>query len=126
MNCVRPWRLKAPKPPLLFLTFFDVNARLADAFYFLRLIEAYDASLRRIYESYKEFNSRPTIDLTPNAFIRTLPNMNVSAVEKSNLIRRRELIMNRVGSHGSISRPEALGLLGVGQTAAGLILRALV
>lgn len=54
------------------------NKNLADIFYRLRLIEAYGIGVPKIHDCYAESNSKPSIEITDNAFKLTLPNMNYS------------------------------------------------
>ena len=49
------------------------NPRLANVFYRMKWIESYGTGLQRIKESYKESSSKPLWQVSPNAFVVTLP-----------------------------------------------------
>ena len=59
------------------------NRKLAEIFHRLRLIESYGTGIRKIYALYRNCSAQPCIEVTPNTFKLTLPNMNAaSAVGK--------------------------------------------
>lgn len=58
------------------------NQRLANIFYRLKLIEAYGTGIMKINESYGDYNVKPKIETTSNAFKITLPNTNFRAKER--------------------------------------------
>ena len=101
------------------------NSELAEVFYRLQLIEAYGTGIQKIYEAYKTSLAQPKIEVTPNVFKIILPNLNNAPVVNARETPE-EHIMQYVHEHGSINRKQAEHLLGVSQTAAGLILRRLV
>jgi hypothetical protein len=98
---------------------------LAEVFYRLQLIEAYGTGIQKIFEAYKTSLAQPKIEVTPNVFKMILPNLNIASIinEKET---PEERIMQYVHENGSINRKQAEHLLGVSQTAAGLVLRGLV
>jgi len=100
------------------------NANLAAVFYRLQLIEAYGTGILKIFESYKSIPKQPKIDVTPNVFKLTLPNVN--SVGTSVDLTPRDSVLLYVREHGSINRKQAEKLLGVSQTAAGVILKKMV
>jgi len=100
------------------------NANLAAVFYRLQLIEAYGTGILKIFEAYKSAPKQPRIDITPNVFKLTLPNMN--AVMASVDPTPRDTVMRYIREHGSINRKQAEELLGVSQTAAGMVLKKMV
>ncbi|WP_368384650.1 ATP-binding protein, partial [[Clostridium] scindens] len=53
------------------------NARLANVFYRLELIEAYGTGIQKIFKSYEDTSKKPRIETSDNAFKVTLPNLNV-------------------------------------------------
>jgi ATP-dependent DNA helicase RecG len=57
------------------------NKNLADIFHRLNFIEAYGTGIRRIFALYKDCPILPAIDVTPNSFKITLPNINTSKGE---------------------------------------------
>ncbi|MCL2020432.1 MAG: putative DNA binding domain-containing protein [Oscillospiraceae bacterium] len=54
------------------------NKKLAEIFLRLNFIEAYGTGIRRIFALYENCSASPTIDVTPNSFKLTLPNMNMA------------------------------------------------
>jgi ATP-dependent DNA helicase RecG len=100
------------------------NTNLAAVFYRLQLIEAYGTGILKIFEAYKTAPRQPKIDVTPNVFKLTLPNMNAATpIVDPN---PRDSVLRYVHEHGSIGRKQAEGLLGVSQTAAGVVLKKMV
>ncbi|GHU95175.1 ATPase AAA [Clostridia bacterium] len=100
------------------------NANLAAVFYRLQLIEAYGTGILKIFEAYKAAPKQPKIDITPNVFKLTLPNLN--AVAASVEPTPQDSVLRYVREHGSISRKQAEDLLGVSQTAAGVVLKKMI
>jgi ATP-dependent DNA helicase RecG len=100
------------------------NANLAAVFYRLQLIEAYGTGILKIFEAYKTAPKQPKIEVTPNVFKLILPNLN--AAKASVDLAPRDSVMSYVRKNGSINRKQAEEVLGVNQTAAGLVLRKLV
>ena len=100
------------------------NTALAAAFYRLNLIEAYGTGILKIFEAYKNAAMQPKIEVTPNVFKMTLPNLNAEeAATFGKATSRQEKILEYVHKNGSINRKEAEQLLGLSQTAVGLMLR---
>jgi ATP-dependent DNA helicase RecG len=54
------------------------NPRLAAVFYRLRLIEAYGTGMPKIFQAYGDEAPAPDIQVTPNVFKITLPNVNAA------------------------------------------------
>jgi len=52
------------------------NPKLAQIFFRLKHIEAYGTGIRRIYDLYRNSDTKPEIAVTENTFRITLPNMN--------------------------------------------------
>lgn len=52
------------------------NEKLANVFFRLHHIESYGTGLRRIMKLYEDYSVKPNIDVFPNAFVITLPNLN--------------------------------------------------
>ncbi|MCL2323175.1 MAG: putative DNA binding domain-containing protein [Oscillospiraceae bacterium] len=104
------------------------NPELAAIFYRLQLIEAYGTGILKIFEAYKPSFQQPKIEVTPNVFKMILPNLNA---ESSEVIANTQQIPHErieqfVRKHGSINRKQAEELLGLSQTAAGIILRKMI
>lgn len=113
------------------------NPRLASVFYRLQLIEAYGTGVKKIMKAYESSPAQPRIETTHNAFKITLPNVNAmreseeapAAIEEgaSPVIgRHEEKIIRFLAEHPTITRLEVQELLGVGQSTAGRILKAMV
>jgi ATP-dependent DNA helicase RecG len=101
------------------------NSNLAEVFYRLQLIEAYGTGIQKIFEAYKTSLLQPKIEVTPNVFKMILPNLNTAPVFYGNEMPEKR-IMQYAQENGSINRKQAEYLLGISQTAAGIILRKLV
>ena len=105
------------------------NPNLANVFYRLHLIEAYGTGMKKILGAYGEEQRKPDIQLSHHAFKITLPNRNWSGrVSESPEVfpgtrEEESAVTAYVAKHGVITRKKAQELLGVGQTAAGLVLR---
>lgn len=116
------------------------NPCLASISYRLRLIEAYGTGILKINEAYDEYDVKPQIEATNNAFKVTLPNTNFQyehlvSQERSLLAAsapgitqktREEAILSLCRKNGSITRAEAETALGISQSAAILLLRKMV
>jgi len=100
------------------------NANLAAVFYRLQLIEAYGTGILKIFEAYKSAQKQPKIDVTTNVFKLTLPNMNMAAASVDPT--PRDSVLRYIREHGSINRKQAEELLGMSQTAAGVVLKKMV
>ena len=101
------------------------NPKLAAVFYRLQLIEAYGTGILKIFEAYKATLAQPKIEVSPNVFKMTLPNLNAVATIDLGLTPEKYIIQY-VHEKGSINRKQTEHLLNVSQTAAGTILRKLV
>jgi len=101
------------------------NTKLAEVFYRLQLIEAYGTGIQKIFEAYKTSFTQPKIEVTPNVFKIILPNINTTSVVNTKETPE-DKIMQYVNERGSINRKQAEHLLGISQTAAGVVLRKLV
>lgn len=112
------------------------NEHLANVFYRLRLIEAYGTGLLKINESYLDFDVKPKIEVTTNAFKITLPNVNFKPLVQPTLkinsipfgygISREDIILSTLTQKQTITRKEVEKLLNVSQPTAVLILRDMV
>jgi len=99
------------------------NENLARIFQRLNFIETYGTGIRRIFTLYEDCPIPVTIDVTPNSFKITLPNMNaakeglVSQI-KSFVTPQMQLILDYLREHGDISDEEVQKLLNVKRTRA--------
>lgn len=100
------------------------NKKLANLFYRLKLIEAYGTGMPKIISCYKECYTKPTIEVSDNAFKITLPNMNLAGKEimtGSLTVKEkacyelfkgeRELTRKQVESSLTVSQPFAVKIL---------------
>lgn len=116
------------------------NQHLANVFYRLRLIEAYGTGILKINEAYDDYNEKPLIETTDNAFKITLPNSNFHSEGQKNQntakagvstsMSKKESRINAVlklcHSKGSFVRTDVESALGISQSTAILLLRELV
>lgn len=101
------------------------NPKLAAVFYRLKLIEAYGTGIPKIMNAYADCAVKPKIEVTPNAFKITLPNLN-SAAQSSGISTAEGKIMAFVAENGRILRSEADKLLHVSASTSGRILKRMV
>lgn len=115
------------------------NPHLANIFYRLRLIEAYGTGILKINECYDDYDVKPLIETTGNAFKITLPNTNYHAERQkvsvtlktsgSTSVTKKEerisTVLDLCRSKGSIVRSDVEMALGVSQSTAILLLREL-
>lgn len=115
------------------------NQHLANIFYRLRLIEAYGTGILKINECYDDYDMKPLIETTGNAFKITLPNTNFHAEEQkastipktsgSTSVTKKEerirIVLELCRRKGSIVRSDVEMALGVSQSTAILLLREL-
>lgn len=111
------------------------NRKLAEIFHRLRLIEAYGTGIRRIFSFYKEFNTQPKIEVTPNTFKLVLPNMNYSAEKEARvqytprvqehfeMTAQMKTVLDYLSEYGELSDEELQELLGIKKTRAYLLTR---
>ena len=108
------------------------NAKLANVFYRLELIEAYGTGIIKIMEAYEGTGMIPQIETSDNAFKITLPNLNAMPEparqmqvnpEKST---PEEKVIALTKQRGVITRKEIEILLGIGQSSCGRLLKKLI
>ena len=95
------------------------NKNLAEVFHRLRLIESYGTGIRRIYKLYENCAVQPSIEVTPNAFKITLPNMNEAvpaAPDKSVITPQMRRVLDYITDNGEASDAELEELLEVKHT----------
>lgn len=101
------------------------NPKLAAIFYRLKLIEAYGTGIPKIINAYEGSGFKPKIEVTPNAFKITLPNLNsVSHISDTSTAEDRLLAF--ATQNGRILRSEADSLLGVSSSTSNRILKHMV
>ncbi len=113
------------------------NQHLANIFYRLRLIEAYGTGMLKIHECYADFDEKPRIEVSENAFKITLPNMNFrhsvqeeTDQKKVSLVvpaeKRQEMVMRLFETQSAITRKDVETALNVSQATATLVIRRMV
>lgn len=104
------------------------NENLANVFYRLRLIEAYGTGITKIFAAYDPYNFSPTIEITPNVFKITLPNVHSyqdAAQSSMKLSQSEQALMRLFKGSDSISREEVQVSLAISQAMAIRLLRGL-
>lgn len=106
------------------------NAKLANVFYRLELIEAYGTGMRKIMDAYKGNDRQPLIEVSDNAFRVTLPNRNArceGGQADSEDGGRDGLgaaqVIRLAKKQDRITRREVEELLGISQTTSGRLLK---
>ena len=105
------------------------NRNLANIFYRLKLIEAYGTGIPKIIESYNEYNVKPKIEISSNAFKITLPNTltdNSSSKLEKNLSDKEYLIVNMLKENEYIKRTDIEKNLSISSSMAIKLLRNMV
>lgn len=102
------------------------NPNLANVLYRLRFIEGYGTGIMKINECYRDFERKPKIEASDNAFKITLPNVNFGREQAGRVHRasaREEVVVDLCRKNGSVMRRDVQSALGVSQATAGIILR---
>jgi len=107
------------------------NEKLANIFYRLKLVEAYGTGIVKIMESYKRSASMPKLKATGNAFNISIFNLNLAisnraADSNDNINEQWKEILNSIAAKGSLTRFETEKILGIGQTRAHVLLKAMI
>ncbi len=105
------------------------NKRLAEIFHRLKLIESYGTGIRRIYNHYKNCSEKPRIEVTPNTFKITVPNMNYgemineTSFVETQITEQMRMILDFISINGEINKIDVQELLEIKSTRAYNILR---
>ncbi len=105
------------------------NAKLANVFYRLELIEAYGTGILKIMDAYEGTGMMPQIETSDNAFKIILPNLNAKTEQKesgnngSRSCTEEEKVIALAKKRGFVTRKEVEILLGIGQTTCGRLLK---
>ncbi len=107
------------------------NAKLANIFYKLRLVEAYGTGIPRIMEIYKNYVVKPQIDVTDNSFRMCFPNSNYGKNNKEIKIKTvspdiEKAVIDYIAKNGTATRREIAEELSLKSTNAYNILKVLV
>ena len=110
------------------------NRNLAEIFHRLKLIESYGTCIRKIFNLYKDCAVQPCIEVTPNTFKLTLPNMNAATEENHPTIientpasvivtPQMKMVLDYLTEYGEMSDEDLQELLNVKKTRAYLLAR---
>ncbi len=105
------------------------NAKLANVFYRLELIEAYGTGIIKIMEAYEGTGMIPQIEASDNAFKIILPNLNQMPEPAKQIqgnpkkITSEEKVIALIKQRGSVTRKEIEILLGMGQSSCVRLLK---
>ncbi len=105
------------------------NAKLANVFYRLELIEAYGTGILKIMAAYEETGMTPQIETSDNAFKIILPNLNAKTEQKEseNAVYKssteEEKVIALAKEQGFVTRKEVESLLSMSQTTCGRLLK---
>lgn len=108
------------------------NAKLANVFYRLELIEAYGTGILKIMDAYAGTGMTPQLETSDNAFKIILPNLNSHPEKKeSEKVRtesgeKEEKVLTLAGEQGFVTRKEIEKLLEIGQTTCGRLLKRMI
>ena len=107
------------------------NAKLANIFYKLRLVEAYGTGIPRIMEIYKNYVVKPQIDVTDNSFWICFPNSNYGKNSEEIKIKAvspdiEKAVIEFIAKNGTATRKEIAESLSLKSTNAYNILKVLV
>ena len=108
------------------------NPKLAQVFFRLKHVEAYGTGIRRIYDTYRDFDIGPEIAVTENTFKIVLPNMNfrgdnLDNNKKSNdskaynITAQMQEVLDYLAQYGSLTEDELMDLLDIKKTRAYII-----
>ena len=108
------------------------NAKLANVFYRLELIEAYGTGILKIMDAYEGTGLTPKIETSEHAFKITLPNLNANmeeaeprdTVPKGGTAEARVIALAR--KQGNITRKEVETLLDIGQSTCGRLIKQMI
>jgi ATP-dependent DNA helicase RecG len=103
------------------------NKKLTEVFHRLNFIEAYGTGIRRIFTLYEGCATLPAIDVTPNSFKLTLPNMNTAKGEatlpNSAITPQMQILLDYLQAHGKSTDTDVQELLGIRRTRSFALLR---
>lgn len=107
------------------------NAKLANIFYKLRLVEAYGTGIPRIIDIYKNYVAKPQIDVTDSSFRICFPNFNYgknNAEVKAKIVTPdiEKAVIDFIMKNGTATRREIAEGLSLKSTNAYNILKVLV
>lgn len=101
------------------------NPKLANIFYRLKYVESFGTGIGRIIKSYEQYNLKPLLQESDNAFLVMLPNVNYREIKEKNLpsnLTQQEQILEYLTKYGKISRIIVEEMLDISKTRANNIL----
>ena len=107
------------------------NSNLANVFYRLKLIEAYGTGIQKIMECYSDYDFKPNIEVSDNAFKVMIPNVNFymesnrMESKDSNLTERECKVLKLFDGEVFITRNDVEKALGISQATAIKLLRSM-
>ncbi len=108
------------------------NAKLANVFYRLELIEAYGTGILKIMDAYEGSGMTPQIETSDNAFKIILPNLNAKTEQKepedagAESSTAEDKVIALTKERVCITRKEVEILLGISQTTCGRLLKQMI
>ncbi len=104
------------------------NKNLANVFYRLKWIEAYGTGILKIKETYEEYDLKPCIEITDNAFKITLPAIKMTPKKKKikhSYNANEKKVLEMFINHNTIKRSAVQEMLNISQPMAIKILKSL-
>lgn len=105
------------------------NPKLANIFYRLKYVESFGTGIGRIIKSYEQYESKPLLQESDNAFLVMLPNVNYKEIKERKLpsnLTQQEQILEYLVKYGKISRIIVEEMLEISKTRANDILSAMI
>ncbi len=105
------------------------NKNLANVFFRLHYVESFGTGIKRIIQSYENYNDKPIISSTENTFKVTLYNVNYkenSNVKLPSSLSQEEKIVEYLKINNKINRNIVEKLLGISSTRAKIILKNMI
>ncbi len=105
------------------------NAKLANIFYRLELIEAYGTGILKIMDAYEGTGLTPRIEASDNAFKIILPNLNAKGEPEnvgSESGKAEDRVIALAKEQGLVTRKDVQTLLDIGQTTCGRLLKQMI
>ena len=104
------------------------NEKLANVFYRLGLIESYGTGIPNILRSYQNYESKPSIETTDNAFKIVLPNSNINqepttTAPAADMHDQIAEVLSLLAQHTSNTRKEVDEHLGISQSTSSRLLK---
>lgn len=102
------------------------NPNLANIFYRLKYVESFGTGIKRIIESYENFNKKPLFTCSENAFKITLYNINYKDKSKNSTLSQEDKVIEHIKLNNKIDRLTTEKLLNISTTRAKNILNKMI